>query len=78
MSGGKTMMQCTIKFIELSPFIPEYRACKMLKMKMFEERLAIYIRNQLVGQPICTYQELCERAAEVIGSRSIVKISGLS
>ena len=34
-------------------------------MRRFEEGLAFYIRNQLAGQPILTYQELYERAAEV-------------
>jgi len=34
-------------------------------MRSFEEGLAFYIRNQLVGQPIQTYQELYEIAAEV-------------
>jgi len=34
-------------------------------MRRFEEGLAFYIRNQLAEQPILTYQELYERAAEV-------------
>ena len=33
--------------------------------RIFEEGLAFYSRNQLTGQPILTYQELYERAAEV-------------
>jgi len=33
-------------------------------MRRFEEGLAFYIRNQLAGQPILTYQELYERAAK--------------
>ena len=40
-------------------------ASKRLKMRRFEEDLAFYIRNQLAGQPIQTYQNLYERAAEV-------------
>jgi len=34
-------------------------------MRRFEEGSAFYIRNQLARQPILTYQELYERAAEV-------------
>jgi len=34
-------------------------------MRSFEERLAFYIRNQLIGQPIQTYQELYKRVVEV-------------
>jgi len=34
-------------------------------MRRFEKGLAFYIRNQLAGQPILTYQELYEQAAEV-------------
>ena len=34
-------------------------------MRRFEEGLAFYIRNQLTGQPILTYQELYEQAVEV-------------
>jgi len=34
-------------------------------MRRFEEGLAFYIRNQLAGKPILTYQELYERAIEV-------------
>jgi len=34
-------------------------------MRRFEEGLVFYIQNQLVGQPIQTYQEFYERATEV-------------
>ena len=34
-------------------------------MRRFEEGMAFYIRNQLAGQPILTYEELYDRAAEV-------------
>jgi len=53
------------KFTKLSRFVPEFVSSKRLKMRRFEEGLAFYIRNQLVGQPILTCQELYERAAEV-------------
>jgi len=36
-----------------------------MKIRRFEEGLAFYIRNQLAGQPVKTYQELYEWAAEV-------------
>ena len=36
-----------------------------MKMRRFDEGLEFYIRNQLARQPIKTYQELYERAAEV-------------
>ena len=51
--------------MELSRFAPEFAASEKLKMRRFEEGLAFYMRNQLAGQPIQTYQELYERAAEV-------------
>jgi len=34
-------------------------------MRRFKEGLAFYVLNQLGGQPIFTYQELYEQAAEV-------------
>ena len=58
-------MQYARKFIELSRFAPDFAATERLKMTRFEEGLAFYIRNQLAGQPIQTYQELYERAVEV-------------
>ena len=51
--------------MELSRFAPDFVASEKLKMRRFEEGLAFYIRNQLAGQSIQTYQELYERAAEV-------------
>ena len=65
MSGSMSVMQYASKFTELSRFVPEFVAAERLKMRRFEEGLAFYIRNQLAGQPILTYQELYERAAEV-------------
>jgi len=59
-SGTITVMQYASKFTELSRFIPEFVSSKRLKMRRFEEDLAFYIRNQLAGQPISTYQELYE------------------
>jgi len=65
MSGTMTVMQYASKFTELSRFVPEFVSSEWLKMRTFEEGVAFYIRNQLAGQPILTYQELYERAAEV-------------
>jgi len=65
MSSTMTLMQYASKFTELSRFVPEFISSERLKMRRFEEGLAFYIRNQLAGQPILTYQELYERVAEV-------------
>ena len=65
MSGNMTVLQHAIKFTELSRFVSEFVSSERLKMRRFEEGLTFYIRNQLAGQPILTYQELYERAAEV-------------
>jgi len=65
MSGSMSVMQYASKFPELSRFVPKFVSSERLKMRRFEEDLAFYIRNQLAGQPILTYQELYERAAEV-------------
>jgi len=65
MKGTMTVMQYTSKFIELSRFVYEFVSSKRLKMRRFEEGLAFYIQNQLVGQPILTYQELYKRMVEV-------------
>jgi len=65
MSGTMTMMQYTSKFKELSRFVLEFVSSERLKMRRFKESLTFYIWNQLVGQPILTYQELYERAAKV-------------
>jgi len=58
-------MQYASKFTELPRFVFEFVSSERLKMRRFEGGLAFYIRNQLAGQPILTYQELYERAAEV-------------
>jgi len=60
MSSKMTMMQYANKFPELSKFVPEFVSSKRQKMRRFEEGLAFYIRNQLVRQPILTYQALHE------------------
>jgi len=65
MSDSMTMLQYASKFIEQSMFVPEFVSSKGLKMRRFEEGLAFFIRNELAGQPISTYQELYERAVEV-------------
>jgi len=46
-------------------FVPEFVSSERLMMRRFEDGLAFYIRKQLAGQPILTYQELYEQAAEV-------------
>ena len=51
--------------MELSRSASDFVATERMKMRRFEEGLAFYIRNQLTGQPVQTYQELYERAAEV-------------
>ena len=65
MSGTITVMQYASKLTELSKFVLEFVSSERFKMRRFEKGLAFYIRNQLAGQPILTYQELYERAAEV-------------
>lgn len=65
MSGSMSVMQYASKFTELSRFVPEFVSSERLKMRRFEEGLTFHIRNQLGGQPMLTYQELYERAAEV-------------
>ena len=64
-SGNITVMQYARKFTKLSRFAPDFIVTEKLKMRRSEEGLAFYIRNQLAGQPIQTYQELYKRAAEV-------------
>jgi len=46
-------------------FVPEFMSSERLKIRRSEEVLAFYIPNQLAGQPILTYKELYQRAAEV-------------
>jgi len=75
MSNNMTVMQYASKFIELSRFVLKYMAFERLKMRKFEEGLAIYIHSQLASQPIYTYQELCEKAAEV--DRVKARVEGL-
>jgi len=65
MSGNMIVMQHASKFTELSRFVPEFVSSERLKIRRFEEGLAFYIQNQLPGQPILTYQELYDQAAEV-------------
>jgi len=57
-SGSMTVTQYASKFTELSTFALEFVSLERLKMRRFEEGLAFYIRNQLAGQLILTYQEL--------------------
>jgi len=65
MSGSMTVMQYASKLAELSRFVQEFVSFERLRLRRFEEGLTFYIRNQLVGQTILTYQELYEQAAEV-------------
>ena len=65
MSDGMNMIQYASKLIELSQFILEYVASERLKMRKFEEGLAIYTCNQQADQPTYTYRELCESAVKV-------------
>jgi len=65
MSDNMIVMRYACKLIELSWFVPKCVASEMLKMRKFDKGLAVCIHNQLAGQPICPYQELCERAVEV-------------
>ena len=65
MSANLRVMQYASKFTELFKFIPEFVPSKRLKMRRFNEGLAFYICDQLVGQSIHTYQELYERAVEL-------------
>jgi len=60
-----TVMQYASKFTELSRFVTDFVATEWMNMTRFKEGLAFYIRHQLVGQPIHTYEDLYERAAEV-------------
>jgi len=64
-NGNMTMMQYASKFTELSRFVLELLSSKRLKMRRFKQGSAVYIQNELAGQPILTYQELYERATEV-------------
>jgi len=64
MSASMSVLQYASKFTELSRCVPEFASSERLKMRRFEEDLALYIWNQLAGQSILTYQELYERAAE--------------
>jgi len=59
------VMQYAHKFTKLLRLAPNFMASERLKMRRFEEVSAFYIRNQLAGYPIQTYQELYKRAAEM-------------
>jgi len=70
MTINKTVMQYASKFTKLSTFALDFIASKRMKIRTFKEGLEFYIRNQLVGQSIKTYQELYERAVEVERTRN--------
>jgi len=55
-----SVMEYANKFIELSRFTSEYVATDWMRMPRFEEGLAFYIKNQLVGQLVQSSQELYE------------------
>jgi len=58
MRSSMTVIQYTSKFTELSRFVPKFVSHKRLKIRRFQVGLAFYIRKQLAGQLILTYQEL--------------------
>jgi len=55
-----TIIQYANKFTDLSCFVPEFVVPERMKMRRFEEGLALYICDQLACQPIHTYQDLHE------------------
>ena len=63
--GNLSVMEYASRFTELSRFASEFVATDRMKILRFEEGLAPYIRNQLVGQHVQTSQELYELAAEI-------------
>ena len=50
MSGSMTVMQYASEFMELFRFVPEFVSSERLKMRRFQQGLAFYNCNQLVGQ----------------------------
>jgi len=54
--GNMTVMQYVSKFAELSRFAPDFVTSERMKIRRLEEGLVFYIRNQLTGRPINTYQ----------------------
>ena len=65
MTDSLTVMQSASKFTELSHFVLEFVVLERMKMRRFVEGLALYIHHQLASQPIHTYQDLYEQAAEM-------------
>ena len=59
-------MQHGLKFKKLSQFTFEYVANERIKKTLFENRLAYYIRHQLVGQNVNTFEELYDKATRVV------------
>jgi len=55
MSDNMTVMQYINKFTKLFRFVPYFMSLERLKIRRFEVGLALYIQNQLIGQPILTY-----------------------
>jgi len=64
MSGSMIVLEYGSKFTELFRFLLEFFSSERLKMRRFKDGLAFYIRNQLAGPPILTYQELYECIAD--------------
>ena len=60
-----TVTQNDSKFIEWPRFVLNFGTTERMKMRRFEEGVAVYIPHQLASQPIHTYQDLYKRAAEV-------------
>jgi len=71
MIGSMIVMQYASKFTELSRFIPEFVASEWIKMRRFEEGLALYIQCQLTGQPIHTYQDLYEQVKSMLKAMNL-------
>jgi len=65
MGGSMTVLQIVSEFTELSRLVLEFMSSKRLKTRRCKEGLALYIRNQLAGQPMSTHQGLYQRAAEM-------------
>jgi len=59
------VMEYANKFTQLSRFASEYVAMDQMRMLRFKEGLDLYIRNQLIGQPVQSSQELYERMAKI-------------
>jgi len=69
MTGSMTHAYAS-KFTEPSQFVLEFAMLEQMKMRRFEKGLVFYIRRQLDGQHIHTYQDLYEQETEVVRIKS--------